>query len=201
MKKPCIPGAVLAALFAWAPAHAADFSDPTWPCIQRKVESLSLGLMWPLPLPEEVELDGDAEDLAAKLALRRVSLEEAEQLISEFVASHPDAGPDVLGATFRKAFEKLNADRKRLINGIGEYSLKQIQLAEKIDGTRAEMAKLMEAAEPDFDRVDALEEALDWDERIYTDRQKSLTYVCETPVLLEKRAYSLAQTLLEHAGS
>ena len=47
----------------------------------------------------------------------------------------------------------------------------------------------------DFDTVDKLEEQLDWDERIYRDRAKSLTYVCETPVLLEKRLFALAQIL------
>ena len=55
----------------------------------------------------------------------------------------------------------------------------------------------MAAEAPDFDRVDQLEEQIDWDERIYHDRARSLTYVCETPVLLEKRAYAIAQILLK----
>ena len=58
------------------------------------------------------------------------------------------------------------------------------------------MTELMAAEKPDFDKVDALEAQADWDERIYTDRAKSLTYVCETPVLLEKRIYAIAQMLL-----
>ena len=57
------------------------------------------------------------------------------------------------------------------------------------------MDQEMKKAEPDFDRVDALEVQLDWDERIYADRQQSLTYVCETPVLLERRLYAIAQLL------
>ena len=39
----------------------------------------------------------------------------------------------------------------------------------------------------------------DLQERIFDDRAKSLTYVCETPILLEKRAYALAQLLLAKA--
>ncbi len=31
-------------------AGAATFDDPEWPCIQRKVEDLSLGIMWPHPV-------------------------------------------------------------------------------------------------------------------------------------------------------
>ncbi len=57
----------------------------------------------------------------------------------------------------------------------------------------------MEAAEePDFDAIDAEEEALDWDQRILTERQQSLTYVCETPVLLEQRAFALGRALSAH---
>ena len=41
---------------------------------------------------------------------------------------------------------------------------------------------------------------MDWDERIHTDRQRSLTYVCETPVLLEKRLYAIAQLLQQNAA-
>ena len=49
------------------------------------------------------------------------------------------------------------------------------------------------------DRVDALEEQVDWDQRIFTDRQKTITYLCETPTLLEKRLYAISQ-MLQEAG-
>ena len=57
------------------------------------------------------------------------------------------------------------------------------------------METLLAAAEPDFGRVDKLEEQLDWDQVIYTDRQRSITYLCETPTLLERRLFSIAQML------
>ena len=53
----------------------------------------------------------------------------------------------------------------------------------------------MAKSEPDYDRVDALEEQLDWDQIIYTDRQRSIQYICETPVLLERRLFGIAQML------
>ena len=34
---------------------------------------------------------------------------------------------------------------------------------------------------------------LGWETRIFRDRAQSLTYVCETPVLLERRAFELAR--------
>lgn len=187
-----------------ATVRAATFDDPTWPCQQRKVEALSLGLMWPGAGAVESEsgagtgLPPEARDLAGRLELRRTSLEEADQLVAAFTESHPGATAELMEAVFTDIFERLGKRRSKIIAGIGRYSTKQIELAKKIDATRAEMDEIMARDDPDFDRVDQLEEQLDWDERVYHDRARSLTYVCETPVLIEKRLYALAQILLKH---
>ncbi len=200
--------AVLATVLALAaapvttPAAAADFSDPTWPCIQPKVAALSPGLMWPEPLPEagsgphaDPDLKPAIDDLASRLALRRVPVEDFPGLIDAFAATN-GSDPALMAAVFQRAFTLIDNDRKRLIAGIGEYSAKQIGLSEKIDATRTAMSAEEALDEPDFDKLDTLEEELDWDERIYTDRARSLTYVCETPVILEKRLYAIAKALL-----
>lgn len=175
---------------------AADFSDPDWPCIQRKVENLSPGLMWPHPVTK-TDLSPEAEELAAVLALRRVGLEEAETHVRDFVAKHP-SDEQTLGSIFQSVFDRLSENRKRLMSGIARYSQSQIALSARIDADRIEMAKLSAETAPDFDRIDKLEEEMDWNERIYLDRSRALTYVCETPVLIEKRAYAIAQILLKH---
>lgn len=181
------------------PVQAADFSDPTWPCVQRKVENLSLGLMWPDPvdpdtLPENPSLRRDMNELAGVLALRRIEVADLEPQIARFTAAHGgDAA--VLGHVFAQTFSTLNKRRSRIINGIGDFSLGQIALSESIDTNRAEMDQILAKAEPDFDRVDKLEEQIDWDQVIYTDRQRNIQYLCETPVLLERRLFSIAQIL------
>ncbi|MEP2028266.1 MAG: hypothetical protein ABJI96_06115 [Paracoccaceae bacterium] len=193
----------LVCLSLCTPAGAATFDDPEWPCVQRKVENLSLGIMWPHPVSAENLHDGLAEsgeELIASLALRRVDLAEAESLINKFVKARPDVTRDDLGHLFRGVFERISTERTEIMRGITRYSLRQISLSEAIDETRVKMSALMEADAPDFDRIDALEEKLDWDERIFYDRAQSLTYVCETPVLLEKRAFAIAQLLLQHVS-
>ena len=60
---------------------------------------------------------------------------------------------------------------------------------------RHEFAALEAAEDKDFDRMDALEQELDWSTRIFQDRQQSLTYVCETPVILEQRAFALGRAV------
>lgn len=180
---------------------AADFSDPTWPCVQRKVERLSIGLMWPAPIPEEApqgEIASAMKELAGTLALRRVDLEEARAAVETFTEAH---GHDMalMGTVFADVFDTLAARRTRIIGGIGDFSLGQIALSEKIDAGRAEMDAQMAKDDPDFDRVDALEEQVDWDQRIFSDRQQTITYLCETPTLLEKRLYAISQ-MLQEAG-
>ncbi len=192
----------LAATCLGGPAVTADFSDPTWPCVQRKVERLSVGLMWPHPIAEpELTPDTEAavEELAGRFALRRLELDEITPMLDDFVAEH-GADPVLLGTVFARTFDRLAATRTTIIKGIGDYSLSQIALSEKIGGIRSEMDALLVAESPDYDRIDALEAQLDWDERIYTDRRQSLTYVCETPVLLEKRLFAIAQMLLDVSG-
>lgn len=181
-------------LLAAPVAMARDFSDPDWPCIQRKVERLSYGVIWPEVLDEGKRLDQAGQALAAKLALRRVSLDEAQALVDDFAATSP--APDSYGAVFLAAFTRMDRDRTRLIHGIGRYSRSQIALSEKIEAIRAEMDGIMAQEAPDYDRVDQLEESLDWDARIFKDRQSALSYVCESPVLLEKRIYAIGQMLL-----
>ncbi|MEM8951462.1 MAG: hypothetical protein AAGA21_21930 [Pseudomonadota bacterium] len=182
-----------------APAMAADYSDPTWPCVQRKVEKLSLGLMWPLAIdpdfaPEDDVIEQNIDELVETLALRRIELDETKPSVDAFAEAH-EGDAALLGQVFAEVFERLSQRRTEIIEGIGSFSLGQIALAEKIDGTRLEMDELMEAEKPDFDRVDALEEQLGWDQTVYTDRQRSIIYLCETPVLLEQRIYGVAQLL------
>ncbi len=192
-------GLTLAVLVMAAPVQAADFSDPTWPCVQRKVGSLSAGLMWPTPLgasalPDDPALKKDIEALADVLALRRLSLEELRPTVEAFASKH-NGDPVVMGQVFEEVFNSLNVRRSRIIGGIEDFSLSQIALSERIDAARIEMDVAMAADEPDFDKVDKLEEQLDWDQVIFSDRQKSIQYLCETPVIIERRLFAIAQML------
>lgn len=188
--------------FATSQALAADFSDPTWPCIQRKVAGLSMGLMWQNPAENVAvgdDLKAPVHDLAAALTLQRVDLDAAKGMVADFTARH-GADRDVLQEVFAQVFHSVESRRTRIMGGIGRVSTGQIELAQRIDDTRSEMDRLMALPEPDYDQVDKLEEQLDWDDRIYRERQQTVSYLCESPVLLEKRLFAIAQLLQEAAG-
>ena len=108
----------------------------------------------------------------------------------------PRSGAAALGCSPANAAPTVKA----LIDGIARYGRSQVDMARRIEERRAAMAELESATDPDFDAIDAAEEALDWDQRIFTERQQSLTYVCETPVILEQRAFALGRAIASHLG-
>lgn len=189
------------ALVLAAPAWAASGTDPDWPCIQRKQPHLSLGQIWTGPVPDdrtaELARDPRIDALAARLEQRRLPMEQAEAEIAQFAAQADDAQ---LTALMVAIFDKIEPDRSALIEGIARYGRAQVDMARRIEERRAAMAELEAAPDPDFDAIDAAEEALDWDQRIFTERQQSLTYVCETPVILEQRAFALGRAIASHLG-
>lgn len=173
--------------------------DVTWPCIQRKQPALSLGQVWSGPVPDDAitELARSPEimALAARLEQRRMSIEDAEQVIADFAAGADDAQ---LTALMVAILSRINPDRNTLIEGIGRYGQRQADLVAQIDERRTKMAELEAADSPDFDAIDAEEAALDWDIRIFNERRQQLTYVCETPVIMEQRAFALGRAIVSH---
>ncbi len=134
-------------------------------------------------------------DLADRLEQRRLPIEQAEKDIADFAR---DADAARLTALMQAIFDRIESERSALIAGIARYGQKQVALAKMIEDRRSRMARLEAEENPDFDAMDAEEKALDWDQRIFTERQKSLTYVCETPVILEQRVFALARAIASH---
>lgn len=191
--------ATAAVLLLAFPVRAAGSVDPDWPCIQRLVPHLSLGQVWSGPLPdaaiEELAETAPIQAVARGLALRRTPMPEAEALIAAFAEG---AGAPELTALFVATLEHIDTARDRVLAGITRYAHKQADLDHHIKQARAEFAALTGAGSEDFDRLDALEADIDWSTRIFLDRQQSLTYVCETPVILEQRAFALGRAIMAH---
>lgn len=186
-------------ILAAAPATAAQ-ATREWPCIQPRQPHLSFGAMWPGPAPDDATRALAREDkalraLADRLAQRRTGTEEATALLADFAAGADAAR---LTALFEALFARIDADRTALIEGIARYGGGQAALAARIEERREAMARLEAAETPDFDAIDAEEEKLDWDIRIFEERRQMLTAVCESPVLLEQRLFELARMIQAH---
>jgi len=181
-------------------ALAADTTDPDWPCVQAQVPTLSPAQFWtegdPQAAAARAPLDASGKALAARLALRRTSLDDAATLIAGFAEAIPEAErSDALAALFAEVFHRINGHRGRVMEGIGRYATGQARLAEQIRQERAQIAMLEVTEGSDPDRIATLKADLVWRERTHHDRRRSLTYVCEVPVLLEQRLFALARQM------
>ncbi len=193
------------ALFGASPAAA--FGEGDWPCVQRKVARLSWGQIWAgPPLPEDPlwREDTGLVDLVPRVAARRTDIAEVETLVAG-VGPAEEADRDArLVNLFAGAFDLIDRERTRIIAGIERYARTQRALSEKIDARRAELTELEANTAPDdfdaLDRLDVLRDELAWDIRIFQERRRSLTYVCETPVLLEKRAFAIGRVIQAELG-
>jgi hypothetical protein len=198
-------GLVLAGLLLASAASAAPVADPDWPCRQAKVPEISAATVWTgptLPSGTSWREDHDVASLAAEAAARRTPLDQAIAAVERFAATAGPQRPQRLALLFSGILEILNADRGSIIAGIGRYARGQRALAQKIERQANELGRLTDAgtAAAQSERADVAE-MQQWDARIFDERQKALSYVCEQPVLIEQRAFALGRRLSELAGA
>ncbi len=189
----------LGMLLLSGPARAATSGDPDWPCVQRKVPEISAGMVWAGPPVEELTQswkdDAEISQLAGTLAARRTDIEAAKTAVADFAAGLGAKRNDRLTLLFAATLDIVNKERASIISGIGRYTRRQRALAEKLGRIAGEI-KALPAGESA--KREELEQQRLWDTRIYEDRERSLTYICEQPVLLEQRVFALAREIMGH---
>jgi hypothetical protein len=186
-----------------AMAHAADPADKDWPCQQRKVPVISAGQVWAGP-PLDAIGDRWRDDpviakLAQQITARRTDMEQVKKLVADFAGSAGAAKNDRLTALAAGMLSILNRERASVIAGIGRYAKRQQALAEKIEKQTAELQALpADSSEVRQSQRADLQEIQTWDTRIFQEREQALTYVCEVPVELERRAFALGREIGSH---
>lgn len=191
--------AVPALMLALAGPAAAASPTGLWPCIQPKVAELAAGQMWAGPPITDAKWRDDQEvaELVPVIVARRTSIEDATARIEAFAK---EAGADKkarLTLLFAGVFEEINALRTRILAGIERYSQHQIDLSQRIKEESLKVAQAKKAATSDEDKTKAaeIEKQLLWDTRIYDSRSQAMSAVCESPVILEQRAFAIARAI------
>ena len=127
------------------PALAADPANPDWPCVQRKVATLTSVQMWDGPAVDDLTGWRDRDDirkLIAVLASRRVPLDEAVEAVTQFAdAQPPDKRDDALKLLFAGLLDVVNNDRAVVMSGIERFQQRQ-----KVAGGRDRTAGCRAAA-------------------------------------------------------
>jgi hypothetical protein len=212
---PAAPSAAAPVPGAGGAAPAVQPSEvigsPDWPCIQRKMTTISPAQVWDGPPLDDVkgwEADEKIAELMPYLESRRVSLEEAEKAIKAFAESVPAAERDQkLTLLFAGVLNRVNSDRQFVMERVEEFQRRQKARAEELEreGLKlAEMNQTIPAAEqlgPRDSKLTPEQKEYDWNARIFAERQQNLTMACEIPVLIEQRAYEIARLIRAQMSS
>jgi len=180
-------------------ADAADPRYPDWPCVQAKVPDISPAAVWDGPpidgATNSWQNDPAIANLVARLAARRIPLEEAQKNITDFIAG---AGSDKSGKAvllFAGLFDTLNHQRTEVMDGLERMERRQKDLADRVKVDFAALRALQDQAQPDEAKINELNTKLEWSTRIFDDRRKSVKYACEVPTIIERRLGALARTI------
>jgi hypothetical protein len=185
-----------------ARAFAAGATNPDWPCVQRKVTTLTAAQMWDGPAVDYLTQWHDNETtkkLIAVLASRRVPLEQATAAVAQFAAAQPpEKRDDALKLLFAGLLSTVNSDRAVVMSGIERFQQRQKARAAEIERQGVEIRHLKERAANDEKarpELAAAEEKYNWDVRVFSERQQSLPLACEIPVLIEQRLFELGREI------
>lgn len=188
------------AVTAWhGPSFAADPRYPDWPCAQAKVPEISLAAVWAGPPLDDVGAkwkdDAKVSPLVARLAARRTPLEEADKLIAEYLTGSAAEKTDKGKTLFAGLFDKLNAERSSVMDGLERVMRKQRDAADKIRADTQALNELQDATPPDHVKIEQLANQVTWETRIFEDRRKVVRFVCEVPTEIDRRLFALGRTI------
>ena len=176
-------------------AFALDPRYPDWPCQQLKVPGIALASVWSGP-PIEIgdaakPTDEKQSELVSRLAARRTAMEDARKLIADYVVGTGAEKQEKARTLFAALFSTLNAQRDEVMNGIERFSRKQKAAADDIREEAQKLREIQDKPNADQAQAEDLASRLAWQTRIFEDRRKSTSYVCDVPVLIEKRLFDL----------
>lgn len=186
-----------------APIQGGQPAPSEWPCEQPLRAEMSIGAMWQGPDPGE---QNDWRKVPAVVALvnqiapRSVPQEEAVENIRRFAAGYQGAErTEVLTELFLGLFETLSAERNDIVRGIKRFYRRQDALARRIEEGWKALGEIdPNATDPEtMEQRFGLQQQVDWDSRIFDDRQRLLPVVCEQPRVLEQRVFALSRAIQE----
>jgi hypothetical protein len=182
-------------------------SSPDWPCIQRKVPTISPAQVWDGPPIDGIkEFDPSIRDLTEILESRRVSSEDAEKAIKEYAASVPEAERDKkLTELFASVLNEINTDRQFVMGRVEDFQKRQKGRAAELEREGQKLAEKGIAATdellPTETNLTPEQQEYNWNARIFQERQQNLTMACEIPALIEQRAFEIGRLIRAHMKS
>ena len=199
-KRNCSGYIAVAVAACWTQsAFALDPRYPDWPCQQLKVPGIAIASVWNGPSIEigDAAKPSDAKqaELVSRLAARRTPIEDARKLIADYVVGTSAEKQEKAKTLFAALYSTLNTQRDEVMNGIERFSRKQKAAADDIRVEAQKMREMQDKPNADQAQTEDLSNRLAWQTRIFEDRRKSTSYVCDVPVLIEKRLFDLGSAI------
>lgn len=198
------PVLVLSMMLAAPGLAASPEPGSTWPCVQRKVAELSLNSIWQRgDLPDSARRlanDPAVQALAEKLAARRTPMEEANADIKAFAREAGANRDGLLQGLFLALFERMKGERSEVMVGIERYGRHQLDLAAKVKAEQQELDRMRNDPKADQAKLASANDQHVWNLRVFDERQKSLSFVCEVPTIIERRLFALARLIEGELG-
>ena len=199
-KRDCLRCIAIAIAACWAQsAFALDPRYPDWPCQQLKVPGIAIASVWNGPSIEIGDgtkpTDPKQAELVSRLAARRTPIEDARKLIDDYIVGTSAEKQEKAKTLFAALYSTLNSQRDEIMNGIERFSRKQKAAADDIREAAQKLREMQDKPNADPAQNEELASQLAWQTRIFEDRRKSTSYVCEVPVQIEKRLFDLGSAI------
>ncbi|WP_333793303.1 hypothetical protein [Hyphomicrobium sp.] len=180
-----------------------------WPCVQRKVPTLTAMQIWDGPPIEGLKgwfREPGMSDLIEQLSSRRLPLDKAEDAVKKFADAQPaDKRDEKLTLLFAGLFDKVTGQRRTVMSGIEKYQKSQKERAQELERQSTEIAKLESKQPPgiteDTPELAEAREKFNWAQRIFQERQSNVSLACEVPVLIEEHLYGVARAIRNNMSS
>jgi len=182
-----------------------------WPCVQRKVLTITAAQIWDGPSIKDVkgwEGNEKIDELTTYVVSRRIPLDDAGKAIKDYAASVPAAERDKkLTELFASVLHKINEDRTFVIARVEEFQRRQKARSKELEREGQKLADLNQDIPPDEQlgprdtKLTPAQEEYNWNARIFQERQQNLTVACEIPVLIEQRAYEISKLIRAQMSS
>ncbi|MGJ4948030.1 hypothetical protein [Bradyrhizobium sp. HKCCYLS20291] len=180
-------------------ARAADPRYPDWPCPQAKVPEISIAAVWSGPAIDDVgaswKNDAKLAELVAKLAARRIPLEQAQKDVADFLTGTAEEKTRKGKLLFAGLFDTLNAQRTSVMNGLERVMRKQREAVDKVRADTIAVQEMHSSANPDQAKIEEMTNQLNWETRIFEDRRRVMKFVCEVPTAIDQRLFALAREI------
>jgi hypothetical protein len=182
-------------------AISNEATESNWPCEQALRPDISLGAIWSGPdiaSADETWRDVPAVvTLISQIAPRRTPQDDAVATVHRFAAGYDADRSTVMIQVFAGLFDTLNKERSDIIRGIRRFNERQASLSKRIEGGWHTLDTLdPSSTDPAvIEQRFALQQAIDWDSRVFDDRQKLLPEICRQPVIVEQRLFALSRAI------